>query len=35
MKTYIKGNYRRSIFESENGYVIGLFKVKETISIKQ
>lgn len=30
MKTYIKGNYRRSIFESENGYVIGLFKVKET-----
>lgn len=30
MKTYIKGNYRRSIFESNNGYVIGLFKVKET-----
>ena len=30
MKTYIKGNYRRSIFESNNGYTIGLFKVKET-----
>lgn len=30
MKTYIKGNYRRSIFESGNGYVIGLFKVHDT-----
>ena len=30
MKTYIKGNYRRSIFESNNGYTIGLFKVTET-----
>lgn len=30
MKTYIKGNYRRSIFESDKGYVIGLFKVQET-----
>ena len=30
MKTYIKGNYRRSIFHSEKGYVIGLFKVRET-----
>ena len=30
MKTYIKGNYRRSIFESDNGYVIGLFRVSET-----
>ena len=30
MKTYIKGNYRRSIFESDKGYIIGLFKVKET-----
>ena len=27
---YIKGNYRKSIFESEKGYVIGLFKIKET-----
>ncbi len=30
MKTYIKGNFRRSIFRSEKGYVIGLFKVRET-----
>ncbi len=30
MKTYIKGNYRNSIFKSEKGYVIGLFKVRET-----
>ena len=28
--TYIKGNYRKSIFTSDKGYVIGLFKVKET-----
>ncbi len=28
--TYIKGNYRKSIFTSEKGYVIGLFKIKET-----
>lgn len=28
--TYIKGNYRKSIFESDKGYVIGLFKIKET-----
>ncbi len=30
MDTYIKGNYKRSIFKNDNGYVIGLFKVKET-----
>ena len=30
VKTYIKGNFRRSIFSSDNGYVIGLFKVKDT-----
>lgn len=30
MKTFIKGNYRRSIFSSEKGYVIGLFKVRDT-----
>lgn len=30
MKKYIKGNYRRSIFESDKGYVIGLFKVSDT-----
>ena len=29
MKKYIKGNYKRSIYEN-NGYVIGLFKLKET-----
>ncbi len=27
---YIKGNYRKSIFKSDKGYVIGLFKVVET-----
>ena len=32
MKTYIKGNFRKSIFKSEKGYVIGLFKVRETNS---
>lgn len=30
MKTYIKGNYRRSIYQSEKGYIIGLFKVRDT-----
>ncbi len=29
-KKYIKGNYRRSIFSSEKGYVVGIFRVKET-----
>lgn len=28
--TYIKGNYRKSIFKSEQGYHIGLFKIIET-----
>ena len=27
---YIKGEYKRNIFQSESGYVIGLFKIKET-----
>lgn len=27
---YIKGNYRKTIFSSDKGYVIGLFKVRET-----
>ncbi|MDD6878687.1 MAG: ATP-dependent RecD-like DNA helicase [bacterium] len=31
---YIKGNYKKSIFNGENGYIIGLFKVKES-SIKE
>ena len=30
MSTYIKGKYRKSIFISETGYHIGIFKVKET-----
>ena len=30
MNTYIKGSYRKSIYSSEKGYVIGLFKVRET-----
>ena len=30
MKNYIKGNFRRSIFKSDNGYVVGLFKIRET-----
>ncbi|MBE6147022.1 MAG: ATP-dependent RecD-like DNA helicase [Firmicutes bacterium] len=32
MNTYIKGNFRKYIFKSDKGYVIGLFKVKETNS---
>ncbi len=32
MNTYIKGNYKRIIFSGENGYTIGIFKVKETNS---
>lgn len=30
MKTFIKGNYRKSIYKSDKGYVIGLFKVRDT-----
>ena len=30
MKNYIKGNYRRSIYASPKGYVIGLFKIRDT-----
>jgi len=30
MKEYIKGHYRKSIFTGENGFTIGIFKVKET-----
>lgn len=32
VKTYIKGNFRKSIFKSDKGYIIGLFKVRETNS---
>ncbi len=27
---YIKGNYRKSIYQSDKGYVIGLFKIRDT-----
>ena len=30
MVTYIKGNYRRSIYQNAQGYTIGLFKVSDT-----
>lgn len=30
MATYIKGNYRRSIYQNASGYNIGLFKVQDT-----
>lgn len=29
---YIRGNFKRSIYRSDNGYIIGLFKIKETNS---
>ena len=31
-KTYIKGTYSRSIYQSNQGYYIGIFRVKETNS---
>lgn len=30
MKKYIKGNFRKSIFSNESGFIIGIFKIKET-----
>ena len=30
MANYIKGNYKRTIFSTEKGYIVGLFKIKET-----
>lgn len=30
MANYIKGNFKRYIFKSDSGYVVGLFKVKDT-----
>ena len=30
MKKYIKGTFKKTIFNSDNGYVIGLIKIKET-----
>lgn len=32
MSNYIKGNVRKILFESNNGYKVGLFKIKETNS---
>ncbi len=32
MEVFIKGNFKKTIFKSDNGYYIGLFKVKETNS---
>ena len=28
--SYIKGNYKTSIYESNKGYIVGLFKIRET-----
>ncbi len=33
MDIYIKGHYQKNIFQSDNGYIIGLFKVLETNSV--
>lgn len=30
MESFVKGNFRKSIFKSDKGYIIGLFKVRET-----
>lgn len=30
MKEYIKGTYIRNIFKSDNGYIIGIFRIKDT-----
>ena len=30
METYIKGNFRKTIYKSDKGYVIGTFKVRDT-----
>ena len=32
METFIKGNYRKSIYENGTGYIIGLFRVSDTNS---
>lgn len=29
MASFIKGNYRKSLFQGDNGYIVGLFKIKE------
>lgn len=32
MGSFIKGNYKRCLFQGDNGYVVGLFKIKEADS---
>ena len=32
METYIKGTFKRTIFSSNDGYIVGLIKIKETNS---
>ena len=34
MASFIKGNYRKSLFQGDNGYIVGLFKIKEAITEK-
>ncbi len=29
MESFIKGNFRKSLFQGENGYMVGLFKIRE------
>lgn len=35
METFIKGHYRKTLYQGDNGYVVGLFKIKETDSNNQ
>lgn len=30
MESFIKGLYKKSLFQGDNGYIVGLFKIKET-----
>ena len=29
MESFIKGNYKKNLFSGDNGYIVGLFKIKE------
>ena len=33
MESFIKGNYKKSLFQGDNGYIVGLFKIKEADDI--
>ena len=35
MESFIKGNYRKSLFQGDNGYIVGLFKIKEADDMNQ